>query len=327
MIRALLAALLLLPLAARAEDLPVWRHGVLMPKNDAGIVLMPARGGFAQQQGLDLQIVGIKDDPGLVRALISGDLDSIESGPGMTVLAAAHGAPVRLIGCYWPVIPHGIFVRPGIDKVEDLKGKSFAISGPSGAPDLVARAMLAQHGMSRTDLKLADMGGDADRYKAVVAGVADGTVVSMEYVPLGQRDGVKLLAAARDVLPQYMRICISATQDTIAHKRDHLVAFLATEIAGLRHAMSDREAALALTRATTRVPDSDPRPAFIYDDAKASHSVDTEIGMPMDKLAWLQDQLIAIGNMSKPVDLNKLVDTSPRDEALARLAGSAETPK
>jgi NitT/TauT family transport system substrate-binding protein len=326
MIRAILALVLLLPAVAHAE-LPVWRHGVLTPKSDAGIVLMGARGGFGTHEGLDVQIVGIKDDPGLIRALIAGDLDTIEGGPGIALLAAAHGAPVRLLGCAWPLLPLGVFVRPGITKVEDLRGRNFAIAGPSGAPDLVARALLAQHGVPHDSVRFADLGGDADRYKAVVAGVADATVVSMEYVPMAAQAGVRLMVAARDVLPQYMRTCISATQATITNRHDALVAFLAAEISGLRHAMADREAALALTREVTHMPQADPRPASIYDDAKASHSVDTELGMPMDKLAWLQGQLVSMGNLARPVDLSVVVDTGPRDEALALLRKQSETGK
>lgn len=220
--RALLALLLLAPVAARA-DLPVWRHGVLTPKADAGIELMPARGGFGTRQRLDIQIVAIKDDPGLMRGLLAGELETVESWPGIALLAAAHGAPVRLLGCNWPVLPLGVFVRADISRVEDLRGRNFAIAGPSGAPDLVARALLAQHDMPRDAVHFANLGGDADRYKALVAGLVDGTVVSMEYVPFAAKDGVHVLAAARDVLPQYMRLCISATEETIADRHDQLV--------------------------------------------------------------------------------------------------------
>jgi NitT/TauT family transport system substrate-binding protein len=325
--RALLAlAILLAPWCAKA-DLPVWRHGVLTPKSDAGIELMAARGGFGTRGGLDIQIVAIKDDPGLMRALLAGQLETIEGGPGIALLAAAHGAPVRLLGCNWPVLPLGVFVRADITRVEDLRGRNFAIAGPSGAPDLVARAMLAQHGIPRDAVRFADMGGDADRYKAVVAGVVDGTVVSMEYVPMAAKDGVHLLAAARDVLPQYMRLCISATQDTIAHRHDELVAFLAAEIAGLRHAMSDRDASLTMTREVTHMNPDDPRPAAVYDDAQANHLVDPDLGLPMDKLAWLQNQLVTIGNLTKPVDLSTVVDTGPRNDALALLKKQAEEKK
>jgi hypothetical protein len=42
--------------------------------------------------------------------------------------------------------------------------------------------------------------------------------------------------------------------------------------------------------------------------------------IPMDKLAWMRDTLTKTGNLTKPVDLNKLADGSARAKALA-LAG------
>ena len=89
--------------------------------------------------------------------------------------------------------------------------------------------------------------------------------------------------------------------------------------------MADREATLALTRDVTHVSAGDPRPGVVYDDAKSNHSVDPELGLPMDKLLWLQDQLIAMGNLANPVDLTRVVDTQPRDEALALLRKQERT--
>ena len=307
------------PLAARAEP-PVWQHGVFVPKADAGIVLMNARGDFAAKAGLDLKIVELKDDPGLLRALVSGNVDSIEGGPGIGILAAAHGAEVRILGCYWPVLPHGIFASQAVQAPADLRGRTIAIAGPSGAPDLVIRAMLKTYGIPAGEEHFADLGGDADRYKALAAGLVDATVVSMEYVPLAHRNGLHLLAAARDVLPDYMRTCIETTAQAIATRRPDVVAYVASQIASLRYAVSHRDETLALTRAVTRTPADDPRPAFIFDDAVKSGSIDTEMGLHMDKLEWMQRQLLSIGNLQKPMDLSKLVDGSIRDEALRKLA-------
>ena len=58
-----------------------------MPKSDSGILLMAAEHGFFKQVGLNVQIVPIKDDEILLKALIAGDLDSFEGGPGSAMIA------------------------------------------------------------------------------------------------------------------------------------------------------------------------------------------------------------------------------------------------
>jgi len=222
------------------------------------------------------------------------------------------------MGCYWPTLPHGIFVREGINAAADLRGRKFAIAGPSGAPDLVARAYLRQYDVPRESVTFADLGGDSDRYKALLAGVVDATVVSMEYVPLAQRAGLHLLVAAREVMPNYIRTCIETSARAIARRRADVVGFVAGEMAALEFAMSHREETLALTREVSRLPADDPRPGYIYDDAVRSGSIDPTMRIPMDRLNWMQEQLIELGNLQTRMDLAKLVDGSVRADALAR---------
>ena len=45
-----------------AADAKAWRHGFLEAKSDAGIIMMPSRGGFAERQGLKLELVQVKSD-------------------------------------------------------------------------------------------------------------------------------------------------------------------------------------------------------------------------------------------------------------------------
>ena len=65
-----------------------------------------------------------KDDQIALKALIAGELDSFEGGPQGVFAADAKGADVKILGCHWVVVPHGIYARKDIIKVEDLKGKS-----------------------------------------------------------------------------------------------------------------------------------------------------------------------------------------------------------
>ncbi len=58
------------------------------------------------------------------RRLIAGDLDSFEGGPSGAMIADAHGADVKVIGCTWLTVPHGIFVHDDITAMDQLKGKT-----------------------------------------------------------------------------------------------------------------------------------------------------------------------------------------------------------
>src|SRR5260370_42413654 len=112
--------------APAQAQLKTWRHGIVEAKSDAGFVMMASRRGFAEKQGLTVEMVQFKGDALAPKALIAGELHSYEGSPAGPMIAASRGADVRIIGCYWPGLTYGIFAKPTIASPQDLKGKSFA---------------------------------------------------------------------------------------------------------------------------------------------------------------------------------------------------------
>jgi len=318
---ALMAAALAGPAAAQQPgvQLAPWRHGVLEAKSDAGFVFMPSKGGFAEKQGLKVDMMQFKGDALALKALIAGELDTYEGSPGGPMLAASNGADIKLVGCYWPILTYGIFSKASISDPRDLKGKVLAISSPGALPDLLARAVLEKNDIPSSDVRFTVMGSDADRFRAVLAGVVDAAAASTEFVPMAQ-SGVKLLVHAHDAVPNYVRLCLYASGKTITQRRDLLTRFLAAQIAGVRHALANRDEAIRLAKEVTEAKVDDPRAAYIYDEVVRYSAVTPDIPIPTDKLAWMRELLTKTGNLTKPLDLARFTDDSLRAKAL-ELAG------
>jgi NitT/TauT family transport system substrate-binding protein len=304
----------------RAAELKPWRHGTLDAKSDAGILFMVAQ-GFAEKQGLKLEILQFHNDIVEIQALLAGEIDSYESSPGSAILAASRGGDVKIVGCNWPVLPHALFVRDEIKSVADLKGKTIAVSAPGSLPDIFARAALAKFNVPASEVQFASLGNDPDRYKAVVAGVAQATVVSRQFEPVAEKQGVKLLVSAQEALPDDVRLCTQMTGKTLSTRHDDAIHFLAADMAGLRHAMTHREEALKLTAELAKTKPDDPRSAYIYDWAVKSHAVDPEMAIPAHKLAEMEKVLVGLGKVAKPFDIHAMIDASVREKALALAFG------
>src|SRR6266849_4797395 len=171
---AMLAVTAALADSASAQDLKIWRHGIIEAKSDAGILYMASKRDFAGKLGLKLDFVQLKNDAIALKALLAGELDSYEGGAGGAMAAAARGADVKFVGCNWLAAPHGVYVRPGIASMADLKGKSVAVSTPGSFPEIFARAAFEKAGIPAGQVRFAALGSDTDRYKALIAGVVDG---------------------------------------------------------------------------------------------------------------------------------------------------------
>ena len=106
-------------------------------------------------------------------------------------------------------------VREGIDKVADLKGKTVAVAAPGSLPNLLLKAMLEKDKVPASEVRVASLGGDLDRFKAVVAGVADAGIVAAEFMAVAPKD-IRMLVRGRDALPNYVRLCLTMTGKTMA---------------------------------------------------------------------------------------------------------------
>jgi NitT/TauT family transport system substrate-binding protein len=310
-----LAGSLAQPICAQAPK--PWRHGVIQPKGDAGFMWMVGQRDFAAKHGLKLTIVGMKNGALAHKALLAGELDSIESSPGAAILAGSRGADLKIVGCDWPGVPHGLMVRAGINSIADLRGKTVAVASPGSLPNLLFKAMLEKEHVPASEVKVANLGGDLDRFKAVTAGVADGGIVAAEFMAVAPKS-IHMLMRGRDVLPNYVRLCLTMTGKTLATRRDDAINFVAAQMDALRYSVTHRDDTIALTRAETHAKPDDPKPAFAYDDTLKHEAIDPAIPLPLDKLKWMEGELKKAGNLKTPIDLAKITDASIRDEAAKR---------
>lgn len=301
---------------AMAQDKP-WRHGVIEPKSDAGFLLMAFTRDFAKKQGIDLQYVALKNDTLGLRSIISGDLESYEGGPPVTIWA--RGTDVKIIGCPWIALPHGVYARIGITSVKDLEGKTMATSAPSSMPDLLGRLAVGQAGLAPGSVKLANVGGDADRYRSLAGSVVDAAVISSEYTPIMDPTTMHLLRSGVEIAPDYVRTCIGASAKTLAQRPDDAARFLAAEMSALRFALANRAETIRLSQESTGQKSDDSRAAFVFDEVIRTGSVDATLPIPVEKLASMQQSMLKLGVVAKLVDVQSVVDTAPRAKALTLL--------
>src|SRR5260370_798298 len=81
-----IAALVSGPALAQTK---AWRHGLIEPKSDAGILYAASKRDFAEKLGLKLEFVPLKTDTIGLKAALAGQLASFEGGPGGTLVAGA----------------------------------------------------------------------------------------------------------------------------------------------------------------------------------------------------------------------------------------------
>ena len=314
-----LAAILIGTMTATQAQEKVWKHGMLEAKADSGIIGMVATRDFAKKQGLKVELTQIKAGATLMKALIAGEIDSVDMGAAEEIVAAARGTGVKIVGCNWPGMPQVVLAKTAIKTPQDLKGHTVAISAPGSLPDLVFKGMLQEKRVPLADVKLAPQGADLDRYKSLISGITDAAVVSNEFVPVMPKD-VHVLMSATDVVPKFLRLCIATNASVLKNKRDELVKFIAAEMEAYKFAEQHPQEAVNLAHEMTHTGADDKRAGFIVNQAIENKQIDPNLAIPEDRIEWMGELFAGANVIPKARPVADLVDKSVRDDA-AKLAG------
>jgi NitT/TauT family transport system substrate-binding protein len=303
---------------ANAQE-KVWKHGILEAKSDSGFIAMVDKGGFGAKRGLKIELLQIKAGATLMKALIAGEIDSVDMGAAESIVAGVRGTGVKIVGCTWPGVPQVVLAKAEIKTLADLKGKNVAISSPGSLPDLLFRGMLDAANVPFSDVKLATQGADLDRYKSLVAGITDAAVVSNEFEAI-MPPNIKVLAKGSTAVPKFIRLCVATSSKVLAERRDDLVKFIAAEMDAYKYAAANRDATVKLAREMTNAKPDDKRAEFITDEALSNKQIDPTLAIPVDRIDWMQNLFLKAGVVPKTVPPASLIDAGVRDDA-AKLAG------
>ncbi len=296
-----------------------WRHGIVEAKGDSGFLFQAAEGGFDDKHGINIDMVQFTGGPTALKALIAGDLDSFEASPVIALSALHQGADVKIIGCDWPGMTYTVFSGKDIASAADLKGKTVGVSAPGSLPDIFTRLALEASGLASTDVTYANAGGSADRVKAVGGGVVAAAASSSEFAVDADALNVKPLLKGTEVTPQFLKVCIMTTGKKIAERREAMTNFLAAEMEGLAHAIANKDAMLEVARKVGHLPEDDKTAEFIYNEALEYKAINADLAIPLDKLQWVDDEMVKLKFLDGNADTKTFVDDSVRTEALARV--------
>ena len=157
--------------------------------------------GLLKKHGLD---VSIKKIPQKDRhlAIASGDIQCAATTVETWIVWNANGvATTQIFQLDKSYGADGMVVKPGINSIKDLKGKTVAASAPGTAPYFTLAWMLRENGLSVKDVKVVNLEPQAAA-NAMIAGTS-GVDVAMTYEPFlsavrAKPEAGKILATTLD---------------------------------------------------------------------------------------------------------------------------------
>ena len=262
-LRVLLALVLAstLVIGARAQSPPPTALRVIAFDGGWNLPVWAAqRQGFFEGQGVSVSLTYTPTSVYLITSLLEGKFDIALAGMD-NIVAYQEGqgeaktpdnpdlfAFLGSDGGFLSVV-----AAPAIKTFADLKGKTVSVDAMTTGFAFVVRELLVRNGLAETDVNFVRAGGTSNRYRDLVAGKHDATLLRTPFELLARERGFNKLADAES-LGAYQGTVAAARRSWASSHEAALVGFMRAYRAGIDwlYDRTNREVAEAMLVANVR---------------------------------------------------------------------------
>ena len=285
------------------------------------------RQGFFEAQGVSVQLSYTPTSVYLITKLLDGTFDlalagmdnivayqegqgeaKIPDNPDLFAFLGNDGGFASVVGA------------PAVKTFADLKGRTVSVDAMTTGYAFVVRELLARNGVAETDVSYVRAGGTANRYRDLLAGKHDATLLRTPFELLVRERGYNVLAYAES-LGAYEGTVGAARRSWAASHEKELLGFMRAYRAGVDwlYDRSNRDIVEALLVANIR----DMTPALAkrsYDLLLADKGgVTRDVALDMDGIRTVLELRSKYGAPKKTLtDPMKYVDLSYYEKAFAK---------
>jgi NitT/TauT family transport system substrate-binding protein len=185
----LLAAVLALSTAAHAQELKKIKIGYPAVSYNQVHIWVAKDANLFKKHGLDTEVIFFRGGQMATQALVAGDPPIVNIGT--VVQAGLQGHDVVLIASSESAYNYSVVGRPGIAKIEQLKGNRLGVSGFGSASHNAALILFKKFNLEpNKDVAVVVAGPTMERLAAVDAGRIDATILTPSEMPRARKQGL-----------------------------------------------------------------------------------------------------------------------------------------
>lgn len=290
------------------------------PTLDSITPYVAVEAGIFKKYGLDVEMIEFRGDNVLTTALLSGDINLCSNiGATSAMVSVSKGAKLRLWIVPQPVTPyHFIARKEAAATVRDLAGKTVAVSGIGSISYHIPRIILERNGVDPEKLNYVMAGSNADRFKALLTGKVDATVVgNIEAAKLSSYPDIVDLVTVAKVVPEIPFTFGMAREDFI-QKEPETMYRLAKGMIEANRWIADNKAGTVRIAAKI-IPDEMPEVLSRAYDQADPHLWGLNGDISEASYKFTSDFLVKVGFMTAPLSYEQFFDRRFIDRALKEL--------
>ena len=258
--------------------------------------------GYFKEEGLEADIV-VMSAPASLAALTNGDIDYTLL-TGSVIRAAIRGLPLRIVAGLMSSSAHVFLARPEIKAIKELAGKRVGLAGFGDATHVLARMILAKHGIDPDkEVQFIGLGSDSGRFNALQQNLADMVVTSPPWDFEGRKLGYTILARAYEHV-NYPLAGLGVNQKLLQTNRAQVRRVIKALVRANRFMRENREESVKILIAWGK---GKPEHAYAAYDSTVK-IISPDGGIPDDGLKILIDQAKRDVKVTRDVPVSEIAD-------------------
>jgi NitT/TauT family transport system substrate-binding protein len=219
--------------------------------------------GYYRDEGLDVDLLVMRPDLA-IKSVVTGDV-SFSAPFTNAVRAAMSGYPIRILMAMMTGTDHTLVVKPSIHNVDELKGKTLAVSAPGSTVDVSTRIILKKFSLvPDVDTKILFLsGGSTLRFAALEGGSVDGALLSAPYNKMLVRKGFRELVYMKDLINIPFN-GLAANTNMIKNNPDLVARTIRATLRGIHYIKGHKEECLEIMAQKFNLKDKELA-ALVYD--------------------------------------------------------------
>ncbi len=199
--------------------------------------------GLFKKHGLDAEIVFFRGGQVATQALVAGDPPIVNIGT--VVQAGLQGHDVVFIASSENAYNYSVVARPGITKIEQLKGKRLGVSGFGSASHNASLILFKKFNLeANKDVMLVVAGPTSDRLTAVEGARIDATIVTPSELPRARKQGLVEVYDMLDLGIEVQGNGFATSRSFIKSQRDTVLNALKSYVEAIYYIHRNRDETL-----------------------------------------------------------------------------------
>jgi NitT/TauT family transport system substrate-binding protein len=235
------------PIAPFAQEKPLqkFRTGGGSASAAQMSIWFAKEGNFYEKNGLNVEVISIPGSSLAIQAMLSGELPIIQAGGAGPIQAALSGTDTLIVATIAKKFNWWIFSQPGINRIEDLRGRIFGTTRFGTQSDLASRIALRRAGIDpERDITMVQTGGPAETISAMVAGKVHAAAVTPPATLQARKAKLKDLVDLSKLDVEYHVNGVVTTRKFLKSNEDTVRRFLRAYIEGAVRGMKDKAFAM-----------------------------------------------------------------------------------